>query len=96
MCYPSGVEITWDPKKNDSNFKKHGVWFEEAQSVIVNPMSLMAPNDHSDGDRMEYLGHSLENRLLYVVTVEELDDEVRIISARKATPFERKGYEERI
>ena len=87
--------ITWDEAKNESNYKKHGVWFEEAQTVIVNPLSLMAPNDHSDGDRMEDLGHSLENRMLYVVTVEQTDDEIRIISAREGTPGERKGYEEK-
>lgn len=65
--------ITWDDNKNERNFKKHGVWFEEAQTVIINPLSLVAPNDHSDGDRMEYLGYSLVDRLLYVVTVEKDD-----------------------
>ncbi len=87
--------ITWDSAKNESNHKKHGVWFEEAQSVIFNPLSLVAPNDHEDGDRMEYLGHSLNNRILYVVTVEQFDDEIRIISAREANPNERTGYEEK-
>ncbi|MCB0390400.1 MAG: BrnT family toxin [Bdellovibrionales bacterium] len=51
-------------------------------------------NDHEDGERMEYLGHSLEGRILYVVTVEQSDDEIRIVSARTATNFERKTYEE--
>lgn len=74
----------------------HGVWFEEAQTVVVNPLSLMAPNDHPDGNRTEYLGHSVEKQVLYVVTVEQSDDEIRIISARKATAHERKGYEERV
>lgn len=62
--------ITWGEKKNEANFKKHGVWFEEAQTVIVNP--LMAPNEHLDDDRMEYLGYSVENRLLSLVTVEKM------------------------
>lgn len=88
--------ITWDEAKNESNYEKHGVWFEEAQTAVVNPLSLMAPNDHPAGNRMEYLGHSIEERVLYVVTVEQADDEIRIISARKATPHERKGYEERV
>lgn len=88
--------ITWDHRKNEDNFKKHGVWFEAAQTVIVNPLSLMAVNDHPDGDRMEYLGHSLEPKLLYVVTVEKTDEEIHIISAREATVNERAKYEERI
>ena len=54
----------------------------------------MAPNDHVDGNRLEYLGHSLRSRVLYVVTVEKDDDEIRIVSAREATSNERKGYEE--
>lgn len=87
--------ITWDETKNESNYEKHEVWFEEAQTVIVNPLSLMAPNDHPDGNRMEYLGHSVEERVLYVVRVEESDDEIRVISARKAEPQERKKYEEK-
>ena len=58
-----------------ANFKKHGVWFEEAQTVILNPSSLVAVNDHSSGDRMEYLGYSVDSKLLYVVTVEKSDDD---------------------
>ena len=86
--------ITWDDRKNEANFKKHGVWFEEAQTVLTQALSLMAPNDHPDGDRMEYLGYSAHHSLLYVVTVEQDEDLIRIVSARKATPNERKNYEE--
>lgn len=98
LYYYQGVNmlITWDDKKNEANFKKHGVWFEEAQTVLLNSLSLMAPNDHTDGDRMEYLGYSTDHKLLYVVTVEKDDDTIRIISARKATLGERKNYEEGI
>jgi len=53
-------------------------------------------NDHPDGDRMEYLGYSDVQRVLYVVTVENQPEEIRIISARKATPFEREKYEKGI
>ena len=87
--------ILWDDRKNEDNFKKHGVWFDEAQTIILNPLSLMSSNDHPDGDRMEYLGYSLE-KLLYVVTVEHTDEMIRLVSARKATPNERAKYEEGI
>ena len=88
--------ITWDDKKNEANFKKHGVWFEEAQTVIINSQSLMVPNEHPDGDRMEYLGFSTDQKLLYVVAVEKEEETIRIISARKATQGEREKYEEGI
>lgn len=67
-----------------ANFKKHY------------PLSLIAPNEHSDGDRMEYLGYSIENRLVYLVTVEKDEEVIRIVSARKATTYEREKYEEGI
>ncbi len=88
--------IIWDDRKNEDNFKKHGVWFEEAQTVILNPLTLMATNDHPDGGRMEYLGFSLTQELLYVLTVEHSDDVIRIVSARQATSNERLRYEEGI
>ncbi len=90
------TQIYWDDRKNESNFKKHGVWFEEAQTVVTNPSSFYNTNDHPDGDRMEYLGHSQEPRLLYVVTVESTENSIRIISARKTTARERAKYEKGI
>lgn len=90
------MRITWSERKNQKNFKKHKVWFIEAVPVLKNPLTLMNTNDHPDGDRMEYIGHSENHRLLYVVTVENQDgDQVRIISARKATNDERNKYEEK-
>jgi uncharacterized DUF497 family protein len=88
--------ISCDDRKNESNFAKHGVWFEEPQTVLFDPLLFSYSNLHPDGNRMEYLGKSEDFRLLYVVTVEEVDDEIRIISARKDTSNERKKYEEGI
>jgi uncharacterized DUF497 family protein len=88
--------VTWDPKKNETILKKHGVWFEEAATVLFDTMSLSNLNKHPSGERFEYLGHSDRSKLLYVVTVEKDDNEIRIISARKATSNEREQYEERI
>ena len=93
---PLRMAISWDDRKNEANFKKHGVWFEEAATVIINPLTLSAPNDYPAGNRMEYLGFSLNFKLIYVVTVEHNEDNIRIISARKATNRERAKYEEGI
>lgn len=58
--------IVWDDRKNEANFKKHRVWFEEAQEVVLNPLSLVADNEHASGERLEYLGFSSALKLLYV------------------------------
>jgi len=83
-------------EKNEDNFEKHGVWFEEAQEVVLNPLSMVAENNHSSGERFEYLGFSAKMKLLYVVTAERDELEIRVISARKATSRERQKYEEGI
>lgn len=88
--------ISWDDRKNEQNFKKHGVWFEEAMTILSNPLTLSNLNSHPSGNRFEYLGHSTLSRLLYVVTVEKEETEIRIISARPATTAERTQYEERV
>lgn len=90
------MEITWDDRKNIANFEKHRVWFEEAMTVLANPLTLSNRNVHPNGDRWEYLGCSSDLRLIYVVTVEKTEDEMRIISARKATASESRKYEEGI
>ena len=90
------MEITWDDRKEAQNIKVHKVDFAEASSVIVNPISAYALNKHRSGKRFEYIGHSDRGRVLYVVTVEELDDQCRILSARKAESYEREKYEKRL
>lgn len=85
--------IRWDEKKAEANLRKHGVSFEEAATVLSSPLTLSNLNGHPDGDRFEYLGYSAAGNLLYVVTVEKTADEIRIISARRATAQERAGYE---
>ena len=63
-------------------------------TVLSNPLVLSNINGHLSDQRFEYLGHSSLSRLLYVVTVEKHEDEIRIVSAREATPVERRRYEE--
>ena len=87
------MSIGWDNKKAALNLKNHKVGFDEASTVLADPLVQYSLNDHPDGNRWEYIGHSYRNNLLYVVTVEETEEEIRIISAREATPSERKQYE---
>lgn len=93
------LRFDWDERKNKSNRTKHGVWFEEAQSVFEDPHArVFSDPDHSEKeDRFILLGVSLAGRALVVIhCYREADSLIRIISARKATKKEVRVYEERI
>ena len=73
--------------------------FATAQLVFDDPLALSRPDPHPDGDRWQTLGLVGNVILLVVHTWPETDvifgeEEGRIISARKATPHERRAYEE--
>jgi uncharacterized DUF497 family protein len=87
------VRFTWDPEKAASNVVKHGVTFEEAMTVFVDPLAWITP-DAVHPDRSLIVGQSGSGKLLVTVFSEMHEDEVRIISARRATTHERRHYEE--
>jgi len=91
-----GYNFEWDPKKAEANLSKHGVSFREAVAAFGDPLSMnMADPDHSAGEeRFIVLGMSERYRLL-VVSYTEGPPRTRIISARLATRYERKQYEEK-
>ncbi|SRR4030042_2422412 len=94
----SDVFFEWDKKKNTLNKKKHGIFFEEAQTVFVDDNALLIHDpDHSyKEDRFILLGMSSKLRILIVCHCYRKSDKViRIISARKATRSEQKYYWER-
>lgn len=88
------LDFEWDNHKAATNRAKHGVSFAEASTVFGDPLSLTIPDPaHSDvEERFIILGHSHQQRLLVVVHTER-GDNVRIISARRASNRERKTYE---
>jgi uncharacterized DUF497 family protein len=92
----SDLSFEWDPKKNRANIAKHGVSFEEAQTVFTDQYArLLADPEHSDDeDRFVLLGTSIRSRLLVICHCERSSDTIRLISARKADKQERRIYEE--
>jgi hypothetical protein len=84
----------WDEDKTSENLRKHGVEFAEAVTVFgdVHSVTIHDPDHSGDEDRFITLGISTRLRLLVVVHSER-GDNIRIISARKATPRERESYE---
>jgi uncharacterized protein len=81
--------------RRKANLRKHGVSFEEASTVFYDELAATgADPDHSVGEaRFVTFGMSSDHRLL-VVSHADRDDTIRIISARAATPPERRIYEE--
>ncbi|MDO8476225.1 MAG: BrnT family toxin [Candidatus Rokubacteria bacterium] len=84
----------WDPAKADANAGKHGVTFDEASTVFGDPLALlMLDPEHSVNEQRHLLlGMSSQQRLC-VVAFAERSPRTRLISARRATPQERRRYE---
>ena len=88
-------EFEWDAQKAKENLKSHGVGFDEALTVFADPLARIFDDpDHSNEERRELIiGHSTAQRLL-VVSFTDRGRRTRIISARQATPRERRDYEQ--
>jgi uncharacterized DUF497 family protein len=89
------LKFEWDPQKAAKNLSKHEVTFEEAATVFADPLGRIAsdPRHSVDEERFVLLGFSERQRLLAVMFAER-GQAVRIISARRATPRERRDYEQ--
>lgn len=88
------MQFTWHDGKERTNQRKHGVSFGEATTVFFDPLAETIPDpDHSVREhRFLTMGRSSGGRLLVVSHAEE-HNMIRIISAREATRYERKSYE---
>jgi uncharacterized DUF497 family protein len=88
------VTYTWDARKASANLRKHGVSFEEAATVFLDPGAwTFYDPDHSESEhRFITIGFSANQRLLFVSHADQDEETVRIISARKATAREEKDY----
>lgn len=88
------MRITWDPKKADANARKHGIDFQEAATLFTDTLSTTFPSEgHSESEaRFLTIGISIRQRVLVVAHTED-DNIIRIISARTATPQEKRFYE---
>lgn len=100
MAQQFSYNYEWDPIKAHLNLKKHGVSFEQASTVFLDPLALSILDEvHSENEeRWILLGITEDSRLLIVIhTIIEITANnalIRIISARKVAPSERKQYEE--
>jgi uncharacterized DUF497 family protein len=92
------LRFEWDPEKAKRNLAKHGVAFDLAQKVFDDPLHLVVPDRFEDNEqRWHAIGMvGVQVILLVVHTYPALEgeDRVRIVGARKATPHERRRYEQ--
>ena len=90
------MKFGWDEKKAEENAGDHGVAFEEAQEIFLDPNALdFFDSEHSTAQESRYniIGFS-SRRLLFVVYTELQDKTIWLISARKAEAKYRRLYEE--
>ena len=90
--------FSWDPKKARSNESKHGVTFEEPQSVFSDENGLLLDDPEHSEDEPRFLLMGLSSFLRILVVSHTLPDEytIRIINAREATRTEKRRYGERL
>ncbi len=89
------VNFEWDSDKAEANLSKHGLSFEEASTVFADPLSLTIIDPlHSSGREKRFItiGASYQGMLIIVIHCDR-GENIRIISARRATRRERKTYE---
>ena len=83
----------WDAAKARANLRKHGVDFADAVGVFDDPLALTAHDPALSEAQMLSLGQDVLGRVL-VVNWTWRGKELRLISARRATPRERRRYQE--
>ena len=87
------MSCEWDPKKAASNLRKHRVDFADAVTALEDELALTLDDDYPDEQRFITIGTDALARVLVVVYTFR-EGKIRIISAREATPRERRQYAE--
>ena len=85
-------KFEWDPQKAQANRVKHGVAFSDAVTVFEDEQALTIEDDYPDEQRFITIGLDAFGRTVVVVYTYRAGA-IRIISARKATPAERRYYQ---
>ena len=89
------MRIVWDITKAAVNLRKHGVELSHAATVLDDPRAVTVEDTRQGEQRFVTVGSDLLGRILVVVYTYPEAEEIRLISARKATPKERRIYEEK-
>jgi uncharacterized protein len=88
------MKFEWDPQKNQANIAKHHLDFADAPKIFRLPLRIALDERQNYGeDRWIGIG-MLEGRVVVVVFTEPNEETIRIISLRRALPYERTRYEQ--
>jgi uncharacterized DUF497 family protein len=85
-------DAEWDRRKSAANLLKHGIRFSEAVTALSDDLAVTVEDEDSDERRFITVGAGVGGEILVVVYTWR-DERVRLISARRATPKERRAYE---
>ena len=89
------MAFEFDPDKSAENFRKHGIAFSEVEPAFYDDHAQTIEDPYSQGERrLMMLAMNGQNRLL-VICFRERGENIRVISARKASPAEAKTYDEK-
>ena len=90
------MHVTWDPNKAKINFKNHKIRFSDAEMVFYDPFAMtLEAQVVAAEQRFVTIGSDTVGRIIAIVYSYRADN-IRLISASKATPTERKQYEKGI
>jgi uncharacterized protein len=89
------MRVVWDIKKAGTNLRSHGVEFSHGATVLDDPMAITIEDTRHGEQRFVTVGADILGRILVVVYAYSGEEEIRLISARKASPKERRIYEEK-
>ena len=89
----NGITFIWNVRKATTNLADHRTSFEQACEAFFDPFLFFQDASRKGEERDAILGVDAAGQLLFVVHIQQEGDQFRIISARKATPRERKTYE---
>jgi hypothetical protein len=84
--------VQWDPAKAAENLRKHRIDFADAATALNDDLALTIPDSHPREERFVSVAMDALGRVL-VIVYSWRNDQVRLISARKATRSERRQYE---
>jgi uncharacterized protein len=88
------MRVIWDIKKAALNIRNHGIEFSHAWTVLGDPMAVTIEDTRHGEQRFVTIGADILGRVLVVVYVYSGEEEIRMISARRASPREWRVYEE--
>jgi uncharacterized DUF497 family protein len=89
----NGINFVWDANKAQINANSHGVTFEQAAEAFFDPFLRIVDASPEEETRDAVIGMDVHWNLLFVVHLFIEDDQIRLISARKATRTEKQYYE---